>query len=184
MDGRQGLVAAIGGRLWHRRGADDRRGAAAASSQAWTCPPLHWLVGGFGASRGLDRFLAELGRKLRANGLPLAGRLPQAVDPLLDATATYEPPISTGVFSYATHGALPCLISLAPRTKAPVHHTLGGCPDRNGLGAAAFAPTLRDRCRTRGEPEKASLVCPANGFLLYARFVPPRRKINLLTLLI
>jgi aerobic carbon-monoxide dehydrogenase large subunit len=32
--------------------------------------------------------------------------LPPGVDPLLDATATYEPGISTGVFSYATHGAV------------------------------------------------------------------------------
>ena len=32
--------------------------------------------------------------------------LPRGVDPLLDATATYELAISTGVFSYATHGAV------------------------------------------------------------------------------
>jgi carbon-monoxide dehydrogenase large subunit len=32
--------------------------------------------------------------------------LPPGVEPLLDATATYEPGISTGVFSYATHGAV------------------------------------------------------------------------------
>jgi carbon-monoxide dehydrogenase large subunit len=32
--------------------------------------------------------------------------LPPGVDPLLDMTATYEPQISTGVFSYATHGAV------------------------------------------------------------------------------
>jgi carbon-monoxide dehydrogenase large subunit len=32
--------------------------------------------------------------------------LPPGVDPLLDMTATYEPQISTGVFSYATHGAI------------------------------------------------------------------------------
>jgi carbon-monoxide dehydrogenase large subunit len=32
--------------------------------------------------------------------------LPQGVDPLLDATVTYEPAISTGVYSYATHGAV------------------------------------------------------------------------------
>ena len=31
--------------------------------------------------------------------------LPPGVEPLLDATATYEPGISTGVYSYATHGA-------------------------------------------------------------------------------
>jgi aerobic carbon-monoxide dehydrogenase large subunit len=32
--------------------------------------------------------------------------LPPGVDPLLDATATYEPAIGTGVSSYATHGAV------------------------------------------------------------------------------
>jgi carbon-monoxide dehydrogenase large subunit len=32
--------------------------------------------------------------------------LPPGVEPLLDATATYEPGISTGVYSYATHGAV------------------------------------------------------------------------------
>ena len=32
-------------------------------------------------------------------------QLPDGVDPLLEVTATYEPAIDTGVFSYATHGA-------------------------------------------------------------------------------
>jgi carbon-monoxide dehydrogenase large subunit len=32
--------------------------------------------------------------------------LPPGVEPLLDATATYEPATSTGVYSYATHGAV------------------------------------------------------------------------------
>ncbi len=32
--------------------------------------------------------------------------LPAGVEPLLEAVATYEPGISTGVFSYATHGAV------------------------------------------------------------------------------
>ena len=35
------------------------------------------------------------------------------LDPLLDATATYEPRISTGVFSYATHGAV---VAVDPET--------------------------------------------------------------------
>jgi carbon-monoxide dehydrogenase large subunit len=39
--------------------------------------------------------------------------LPPGVDPLLDATATYEPPIGTGVFSYATHGAV---VAVDPET--------------------------------------------------------------------
>src|SRR3954469_25741143 len=35
--------------------------------------PLAWLVDEAGASPGPDRFLAELGGRLLANGLPLAG---------------------------------------------------------------------------------------------------------------
>jgi carbon-monoxide dehydrogenase large subunit len=46
--------------------------------------------------------IAELARiaPLRQDGLP------DGVDPTLDATATYEPDESTGVFSYATHAAV------------------------------------------------------------------------------
>ena len=46
--------------------------------------------------------IAEIGRiaHLRQDGLP------DGVDPMLDATATYEPAESTGVFSYATHAAV------------------------------------------------------------------------------
>ena len=41
---------------------------------AWICPaPLAWLVDEAGASPGPDRFLAELGGRLLADGLPLAG---------------------------------------------------------------------------------------------------------------
>jgi aerobic carbon-monoxide dehydrogenase large subunit len=39
--------------------------------------------------------------------------LPPGVDPLLDATAIYEPAISTGVYSYATHGAV---VAVDPET--------------------------------------------------------------------
>jgi carbon-monoxide dehydrogenase large subunit len=39
--------------------------------------------------------------------------LPPGVEPLLDATATYEPAVSTGVFSYATHGAV---VAVDPET--------------------------------------------------------------------
>ncbi|HKS88958.1 MAG TPA: xanthine dehydrogenase family protein molybdopterin-binding subunit, partial [Stellaceae bacterium] len=41
--------------------------------------------------------------------------LPPGVEPLLDATATYEPSVSTGVFSYATHGAV---VAVDPETGA------------------------------------------------------------------
>jgi aerobic carbon-monoxide dehydrogenase large subunit len=53
--------------------------------------------------------IAEIAKvaHLRMDGLP------QGVDPLLDATATYEPAIGTGVFSYATHGAV---VAVDPET--------------------------------------------------------------------
>ena len=41
--------------------------------------------------------------------------LPPGVEPLLDATATYEPGVSTGVYSYATHGAV---VAVDPDTGA------------------------------------------------------------------
>jgi carbon-monoxide dehydrogenase large subunit len=41
--------------------------------------------------------------------------LPAGVEPLLDATATYEPGVSTGVYSYATHGAV---VAVDPETGA------------------------------------------------------------------
>ncbi len=61
--------------------------------------------------QGRSVSIAEVARvaHLRMDGLP-AG-----VDPLLDATATYEPGISTGVFSYATHGAV---VAIDPETGA------------------------------------------------------------------
>jgi aerobic carbon-monoxide dehydrogenase large subunit len=53
--------------------------------------------------------IAEIARiaHLRMDGLP------PGVDPLLDATATYEPGVGTGVFSYATHGAV---VAVDPET--------------------------------------------------------------------
>jgi len=41
--------------------------------------------------------------------------LPPGVEPLLDATVTYEPAVSTGVYSYATHGAV---VAVDPETGA------------------------------------------------------------------
>jgi aerobic carbon-monoxide dehydrogenase large subunit len=53
--------------------------------------------------------IAEIAKvaHLRMDGLP------PGVDPLLDATATYEPGVGTGVFSYATHGAV---VAVDPET--------------------------------------------------------------------
>jgi carbon-monoxide dehydrogenase large subunit len=39
--------------------------------------------------------------------------LPPGIEPLLEATATYEPEVSTGVFSYATHGVV---VAVDPET--------------------------------------------------------------------
>ncbi len=59
--------------------------------------------------RGRSVTIAEIGKvaHLRMDGLP------PGVDPLLDATATYEPAVSTGVYSYATHGAV---VAVDPET--------------------------------------------------------------------
>jgi aerobic carbon-monoxide dehydrogenase large subunit len=53
--------------------------------------------------------IAEIAKvaHLRMDGLP------PGIEPLLDATATYEPAISTGVYSYATHGAV---VAVDPET--------------------------------------------------------------------
>jgi CO/xanthine dehydrogenase Mo-binding subunit len=53
--------------------------------------------------------IAEIAKvaHLRMDGLP------PGVDPLLDMTATYEPAVSTGVFSYTTHGAV---VAVDPET--------------------------------------------------------------------
>ncbi len=53
--------------------------------------------------------IAEIAKvaHLRMDGLP------PGVDPLLEAVATYEPAVGTGVFSYATHGAV---VAVDPET--------------------------------------------------------------------
>ncbi len=61
--------------------------------------------------QGRSVSLAEIAKvaHLRMDGLPVG------VEPLLEATTTYEPGISTGVFSYATHGAV---VAVDPETGA------------------------------------------------------------------
>ncbi len=77
------------------------------------CEPgeVHCAEGAVVGPQGRSVSIAEVARvaHLRMDGLP-AG-----VEPLLDATATYEPGISTGVFSYATHGAV---VAVDPETGA------------------------------------------------------------------
>jgi carbon-monoxide dehydrogenase large subunit len=70
---------------------------------------VHCAEGAVAGPQGRSVSIAEIAKVayLRMDGLP-AG-----VEPLLDATATYEPGISTGVFSYATHGAV---VAVDPET--------------------------------------------------------------------
>jgi aerobic carbon-monoxide dehydrogenase large subunit len=72
---------------------------------------VHCAEGAVIGPQGRSVSIAEVARvaHLRMDGLP-AG-----VEPLLDATATYEPGISTGVYSYATHGAV---VAVDPETGA------------------------------------------------------------------
>jgi carbon-monoxide dehydrogenase large subunit len=77
------------------------------------CDPgeVRLMEGAVVGPQGRSVSIAEIAHvaHLRMDGLP-AG-----VEPLLDATATYEPGISTGVFSYATHGAV---VAVDPETGA------------------------------------------------------------------
>jgi aerobic carbon-monoxide dehydrogenase large subunit len=59
--------------------------------------------------QGRSVSIAEIAKvaHLRMDGLP------PGVEPLLDATTTYEPAVSTGVYSYATHGAV---VAVDPET--------------------------------------------------------------------
>ncbi len=63
---------------------------------------VHCANGAVLGPMGRSVTIAEIGKvaHLRMDGLP------PGVDPLLDATATYEPAVSTGVYSYATHAAV------------------------------------------------------------------------------
>jgi len=72
---------------------------------------VHCADGSVIGPQGRSVSLAEIGRvaHLRMDALP------PGVEPLLEATATYEPAISTGVFSYATHGAV---VAVDPETGA------------------------------------------------------------------
>ena len=72
---------------------------------------VHCADGSVIGPQGRSVTIAEIGKvaHLRMDGLP------PGVEPLLDATATYEPAVSTGVYSYATHGAV---VAVDPETGA------------------------------------------------------------------
>ena len=77
------------------------------------CEPeeAHCIGGAVTGPKDRSVSLAEIARvaHLRMH------ELPPGTEPLLDATATYEPAISTGVYSYATHGAV---VAVDPETGA------------------------------------------------------------------
>ena len=115
--------------------------------------PLAWLVDEAGASHGPDQFLAELGARLLADGIPLSGgALTLAVPHPIIARRTWMWRAETGAviealgfaggpFSQAGHKWLAEL--------GPIHeNTVGSAPDSPVLGWAgtrAFAPADTDR---------------------------------------
>jgi carbon-monoxide dehydrogenase large subunit len=70
---------------------------------------LHCADGAVVGPLGRSVTIAEIGKVAHLR----MDQLPPGVDPLLDATATYEPAVSTGVYSYATHGAV---VAIDPET--------------------------------------------------------------------
>ena len=81
---------------------------------------VHCAEGAVIGPQGRSVSIAEIAKvaHLRMDGLP------PGVEPLLEATATYEPGISTGVFSYATHGAV---VAVDPETGVGRTARLRGC---------------------------------------------------------
>ena len=63
------------------------------------------MVAGPGGSVSIDEIARVAHLRMEA--------LPGGVDPLLDVTATYEPELDTGVYSYATHAAV---VAVDPKT--------------------------------------------------------------------
>ena len=72
---------------------------------------VHCAEGAVVGPQGRSVTIAEIGKVAHLR----MDQLPPGVDPLLDATATYEPAVSTGVYSYATHGAV---VAIDPETGA------------------------------------------------------------------
>jgi adenylate cyclase len=112
--------------------------------------PLAWLVDEAGTAPGPDRFLAELGGRLLADGLPLAGGALTLAVPhpiiarrtwlwraetgaVIEALGFAGVPLSQGPFNQAGHDWLAGL--------GPVHEdTVGPAPDSAVLGWAGTRP--------------------------------------------
>jgi adenylate cyclase len=141
--------------------------------------PLAWLVDEAGASSGPDRFLAELGGRLLADGLPLAGgALTLAVPHPIIARRTWLWRAETGAVIEALGFAGGSLrqgqLKQAGRDwlegLGPVHEdTIGPAQDGAVLGWAGtrpFGPAEEDRLRQAGalrrgsgETIRAALLC-------------------------
>ena len=145
-------------------------------------PPLAWLVDEAGASPGPDRFLAELGGRLVADGMPLAGgALTLAVPHPIIARRTWLWRADTGAVVEAlgfAGGPLgqaghDWLIELGPVQEDRV----GSAPESPALGwagrrafATAEAGRLREVARFVGAPlaalaERAALKAHLEAYL-------------------
>ncbi|MBY5640694.1 adenylate/guanylate cyclase domain-containing protein [Rhizobium leguminosarum] len=123
--------------------------------------PLAWLVDEAGASPGPERFLAELGRRLLADGLPLSGgTLTLSVPHPIIARRTWLWRAETGaVIEALAFAAAPqseagrdWLTGLGPVWEERIGPSqdspmLGWAGIDNRAGASAFAPADADRLR-------------------------------------
>jgi adenylate cyclase len=143
-------------------------------------PPLAWLVDEAGASFGPDRFLAELGGRLLADGLPLAGgALSLAVPHPIIARRTWLWRAETGAVLEALGfaGGLPnqgvgdWLAEIGPAQQ----DTVSGAADSPVLGWAGIRPfdpaeagRLRQAARFAAAPLAALAAREAQAALLEA----------------
>jgi len=171
---RQGVTAF---RAAHRRGADDRAGPGPHVRGMDLPAPLAWLVDEASASAGPDRFLAELGGRLLADGLPLAGgALTLAVPHPIIARRTWLWRAETGVVIEALgFGVGP--FSQAGRDwlaglGAVQEDVVGPAPDSAILGWAGtrpFGPAETSRLREAARFVAAPLAALAARLALAAQ---------------
>ncbi|TAY55556.1 adenylate/guanylate cyclase domain-containing protein, partial [Rhizobium leguminosarum] len=153
--------------------------------------PLAWLIDEAGASPGPERFLAELGRRLLADGLPLSGgALTLSVPHPIIARRTWLWRAETGaVIEALAFAAAPqseagreWLAGLGPVWEDRIgpaqdnqisdRPVLGWAGIANGAGAGAFGPAeaglLREVARFAGAPLAALAAREAKAALLEA----------------
>src|SRR5690349_19405886 len=114
--------------------------------------PLAWLVDEAGASPGPDRFLAELGGRLRAEGLPLAGgALTLAVPHPIIARRTW-------LWRAETGAVIEALGFAAMRSVEPAGGADPGKVGRDWLAGLASGPVQEDVAGAAGGPVLAWAV--------------------------